>query len=228
MARAASGPIVSMCGMRDLDLASIVLANPGRRRSLAPERMPLEPETHGFDARSALVLALVVATMAGVVGWATMGGVAKPNAPVARSAGASKADVAATTNAPAADETLPFADAAKPVAPAAPKGVDLAPARVVALKSGNGGGIIRVGIANQGRDALGASGAAVLVLMDGEQVGEDTIGGIDATSSTTTELALGYCPSGSHSLVVIVDPRGQVREADERDNARTQTVAFGC
>ena len=223
MARAASGPIVSMCPMRDLDLASIVLADPGRsRRALAPERLPLEPESPGLDARSALVLAFVVATLAAVIGWATMGGASTP-----KTAAADK-PVAKETPAAAADEPLPFADTSKPAAPVAPRGVDLAPARIVATKSGSGGGIVRVGIANQGRDALASTGTAVLVLLDGESIGEDTIGGIDATSSTTTEFSIGYCPSGSHSLVVVVDPRGQVREADERDNARTQTVAFGC
>ena len=224
MTPAASGPIVSMCPMRDLDLASIVLADPGRsRRALAPERLPLEPETPGLDARSALLLAFVVATLAAVIGWATMGGTRAPEP-----AAAAKETIAKEAPAAAAEEPLPFADASKPVVPVAPRGVDLAPARIVTTKSGSGGGIVRVGIANQGRDALPSTGTSLLVLMDGQSIGEDTIGGIGATSSTTTEFSLDYCPSGSHSLVVVVDPRGQVREADERDNARTQTVAFGC
>lgn len=225
MARAASGPIVSMCPMRDLDLASIVLADPGRsRRALPPERLPLEPESHGLDARSALVLAFVVATLAGVIGWATMAGSRAPT-PAAERAGTGEPAVEATL---AESPASLVANGPKPAAPVAPRGVDLAPARIVATRSGDGGGIVRVGIANQGRDALASTDTAVLVLMNGERIGEDTIGGIDATSSTTTEFALGSCPSGSHAIVVIVDPRGQVREADERDNARTQMVAFGC
>jgi hypothetical protein len=207
-----------MYRMRDLDLAAIVLADPGRRRSLAPESMPLDTHARGFDARSVLVLALVVAIMAGVIGWATMDGPTPE--PAAKPTTSSATDATATT---VADEPK----AETPVVPVAPKGVDLAPGTIQATTAG-GSAILRVGIANQGRTALSGSGTDVLVLMDGQQVGSDTIGRIDATGSTTTEFSIGYCPSGSHAVALVIDPRNQVREADERDNARTQTVAFRC
>jgi hypothetical protein len=219
MARVASGPIVILYRMKDVDLAAIVLADPGRRRSLAPESTPLDTDVRGFDARSVLVLALVVAVMAGVIGWATMRG---PAAPPATKASATPTPTPEAQERPASETKVE-----QPAAPIAPRGVDLAPARIVTTSSG-GSGIVRVDIANQGRTALGASGVAVLVLLDGQSIGEDTVGAIDATGSTTTEFNLGYCPSGSHAVAVVIDPRGQVREADERDNARTQTVAFRC
>lgn len=206
--------------MQDVDLAAIVLADSGRRRSLPPESTPLDTHVRGFDARSVLVLALVVAVMAGVVGWATVGGPGTPPTKQPSTAAAEPATPA--TEQPATQPRLE-----EPAVPLAPRGIDLAPARILATTSA-GAGIVRVEIANQGRTALGASGTAVMVLLDGQSIGEDMVGAIDATGSTTTEFNLGACPGGSHAVAVLIDPRDQVREADERDNARTQTVAFGC
>src|SRR5205809_118700 len=99
--------------MQDLDLAAIVLADPGRRRTLAPESLPLDTSVRGFDARSVLVLALVIAVMAGVIGWATMGGSA-PTRP-APSKTTSRAATTDTAKAAPAESTP-----AKPVVPPAP------------------------------------------------------------------------------------------------------------
>jgi subtilase family serine protease len=110
--------------------------------------------------------------------------------------------------------------------PAVQEGVDLAPGRVTVARSGSGGGIVKVGVANRGTEA--GQGAQVLVLLDGVVAAEGTIGALDAGASGATELSLGSCPSGRHSLVVVVDPRGQVTEADERDNSSSSTVSFDC
>ena len=204
------------------DLASIVLGDAPRRRqrSSHPMEDSLVLPSPGYDARSALVLAIVVAALAGVIGWSTTIGrqtSAPPAAPTKQGA--------ATPTTPKVAPAV-----ATSVKPAVPAGIDLAPGRITAVRSGAGGGIVRIAIANQGAEALGSErGAQVLVLLDGELVGERAIGAIDATGSATTELALESCPTGRHAVAVVVDPRGFVREADERDNAVTQSVAFrGC
>lgn len=223
------------------DLATIVLADRrARRRAARSGNAAWQPETeladlvtarHGFDARSALVLALVVATLAGVIGWSTTIGREQASSPP-------RATDAAATDAQEQDAADDARDAAartveaparQSPAAAAPQGIDLEPGRITALRSGAGGGIVRIGIANRGSDPMAAEhGAQVLVLLDGEPVGERTLGAIDATAAITTELALDSCPSGRRALVVVVDPRGLVQEADERDNARSQLVSFGC
>lgn len=206
----------------DPDLAAIVLAERPAPRAAAVEPEPARAGTHppGFDARSVLVLALVVATMAGVIGWATSA-VSEP--PLAASAGGSSAP-----EGPARVAGPPMPAPVASPNRVAPAGIDLAPGRLVAMRSGSGGGIVRVAVANQGRTSLGAEGTQVLFLLDGSLVGERTVGAIDALGGSTTELTLESCPAGRHQLAVVVDPRGLVVEADERDNATTQSVSFGC
>ena len=71
------------------DLAAIVLAAPPRgRNALAPERVPVtshdggrDTAQRGYDARSVLVLALVVAVLAAVIGWTTSIGEDSVSAP---------------------------------------------------------------------------------------------------------------------------------------------------
>lgn len=211
--------------MDKTDLASIVLADrPKRGAAAAPERAPIEPLRAGFDARSVLVLAIVVAVMAGVIGWSTT--TIGQDQPLAAKRGQPAEQ--STTRTAAAKATMVADEPAAPATPVAAAGIDLAPGRLVAARSGSGGGIVRVAIANQGRTALGADGTQLLFLLDGTVVGERTLGFIDGVSSATTELAFDSCPSGRHQLAVVVDPRGLVTEADERDNATTQSVSFGC
>ena len=211
------------------DLASIVLADERNRRKFARRRargvrgggddggLASVGVGGGYDARSALVLAIVVAALAATVGWAMT--IGRPEAPAAGGTRTVTKNVApAKTEAPAKTVAA--------VAPAVKEGVDLAPGRVTVARSGSGGGIVKVGVANRGTEA--GQGAQVLVLLDGVVSAEGTIGALDAGASGTTELSLGSCPSGRHSLVVVIDPRGQVTEADERDNSSSSSVSFDC
>lgn len=227
------------------DLAAIVLADARARsarggagsadgsRRPHPELAPVVLRTAPYDARSALVLAIVVAAMAAVVGWFTAGGrdqVPTPPStqPVERRGTTLGAGVHGPVRADEGPGTL-AADSAQPPAPA-PRGVDVAVGRVTASRSGAGGGIVRIAVANQGSDALDASagGLQVSVLLDGVPVGERVLGAVPAAGTAATELSLDSCPSGRHALVVVLDPRGLVAEVDERDNASSRMVSFGC
>jgi hypothetical protein len=215
---------------RTPDLATIVLGDERARRS-AERRGRLRGQVasgtgmrDGYDARSVLVLAVVVAVLATVIGWSTT--IAREEDPPAPT----KVDVAPRTETVSKDAAA--SDVAGPgmgavVAP--PKGVQLQVGRIVASKSGNGGGILRVGVANRGAvDGDEALGTQLLVLMDGEVVGERSLSALDAGASASTEVGLDTCPSGRHTVVAIVDPRGAIAEADDRDNAVSSTVSFGC
>lgn len=212
---------------RTADLAAIVLGDGARLRAeAAPEQVPVAhgsaaAEVDGrYDVRSVLVLALVVAALAAVVGWTTSLGHDERIAPIATS-----------TKPSAAPDAVTRRPAVTPAARAvvAPRGVDLVPGRIVASRSGSGGGIVRVAVANRGREAYeGTVGAQVLLLVDGQVAGTESLGRLDAGESTTVEFALDSCPSGTPALVAVVDPAARVREADERANSVSRTASFGC
>lgn len=189
----------------------------------------------GYDARSVLVLALVVAVLAAVVGWTmTLGredGLPAASSSTTSSTRAESAGSAAVDASPAVDGSTVAAGAQGPAAGGepVPAGVDLQPARILASRSATGVGLLRISVANRGsEDGDRAVGTQVLVLLDGVVVGERSLGGVDANGSASTELALDSCPAGGRALVVVVDPRGEVRELDERNNTSSSTVSFDC
>jgi hypothetical protein len=206
---------------RRADLASIVLADERARRR--HERrgeggggafLARSGLRDGYDARSVLVLALVVAALAAVVGWTTTVGMGDTTTPTAQR---STATVASTPKV-----------AAPAVAPVR-QGIELKVGQVTTARSSSGGAVIRVSVANAGTvDGDTRIGTKLVVLLDGAVVGERALGGIAAGSSATTELGLDSCPSGRHTIAVIVDPRSAIRELDETDNARTSIASFGC
>jgi hypothetical protein len=214
---------------RRTDLASLVLADERARRS--HERrgrggggafLARSGLSDGYDARSVLVLALVVASLAAVIGWTMTVGVGDPAPPSHASNGAAGAAPAAATN-----TTAPTASTHATVP--ARHGIDLRVNQVTTARSDAGGGVIRVSVRNAGTvDGDASLGTQLVVLLDGAVVGERSLGGIAANSSATTEVGLDTCPSGRHSIAVIVDPRSAIREFDEADNARTSVASFGC
>lgn len=209
-----------------LDIAAIVLGDPPARRRGGHDRR-LGGVTSGYEARSVLVLAIVVALLAGVVGWAMHVGrdaaapasVTQP-APAAGARASAQADPAPVVADPRVEDTA---------RPAAAPGVDLGIGRIVASRTATGGGVVRVVVANRGsRPLRAASGAQLLVLLDGQVVAERAVGDMAAGSSLTEEVRLDACPAARHAVVAVIDPRAAVAELDERDNATTRTMTFDC
>ncbi len=223
------------------DLASIVLgtSRAPERQLDAPERVPvwgdvLEQRRTGFDARSVIVLALVVGVLAAMVGWATNVHDEAPGSTatagdafstVGRDAGdgpdAALGDAVGAA-ASAAERTVDAAASA----PAA--GPNLAAARLVATRSGSGTGLVRVAVKNTGDAPIPADRAEVLVLADGDVVGSAPIGQLAPAASTSVEVSLGWCPAGAVALVAVLDSGSALREADERDNSISRSASFGC
>jgi hypothetical protein len=218
----------------DSDLATIVLGRTqaGDRRIDAPERVPAwadgSPE-RGYDARSVVVLALVVAVLAAVVGWSTTIG----DSPAAQVDGAAAPTPTETPDAALGDALGQAATAVersagsvKPV-PAA-RGANLAAGRLVATRSGSGAGLVTVAVRNSGDAATSGAGADVLVLADGDVMGTAQLGALAAGATARVEVPLEWCPSGTVALVAVVDPGSAVREASEFDNSVSRSASFGC
>ncbi|MCW2921462.1 MAG: hypothetical protein JWL76_1336 [Thermoleophilia bacterium] len=232
--------VARVTSREDSDLASIVLGTTSagtRRRLDAPERVPAwidDMPTRGYDARSVAVLALVVAVLAATVGWATTFG------------DASTPEVAAPSpTAPAASPDDAFGDAfgsAKSVvergaskatststsAAPAVAGANLAAGRLVASQSGSGTGLVTLAVRNTGDETTAADGTDVLVIANGDVLGTGRLVAIAPGASARVEVPLDWCPSGSVSVVAVVDPSSAVREANEFDNSVSRSVSFGC
>lgn len=190
------------------DLATIVLARPA-----------------GHDARSALLLAVVVAALAVVVA-----AVASRSQAEGTMQGAAPAAAAAT--APGADGAAARARDDAGVARAVPArpGIDVAIAGMRAVPSAAGGQLVRVRVVNRGTDALGAgAGVDLLLLVDGEVAGSSPIDMLEGQGAAAwLEFPLDVCEPGRHGVTAVVDPRAAVREHDERDNASSRELAFRC
>ena len=216
------------------DLASIVLGSvrPHGRTTGLPEAVPTWLERHDssrFDARSVAILALVVAVLAGIVGWATGLDATEPITQSPRAAGTSRSesDRPSTTQRDAAGAPAAGSDAEAAAAPVLVDGIDLSPGRIVAGRAATGGGLVTVSVRNGGsRPAV--AGAQVLVLMDGDVIGTERLGALEPGASARIELPVGWCPAGAVSLVAVVDAGSALREANERDNSLTRSTAFGC
>ncbi|MCZ4495548.1 MAG: hypothetical protein JWM25_131 [Thermoleophilia bacterium] len=181
------------------------------------------PTSTGHDPRSILILAIVVATLAMVIAWtASFGG--DDGGPLEATRSTPKQDVALA----GAGATLPATPAAD-AAPAPIVGIDLQVGRVTTSVSA-GQATVRVGVRNAGTlPHAGGTGAQLLVLLDGARVGASGIGAIAANgAATVVDVPLYSCSSGAHSLVVVADVAGVVREADERNNAQALPTSFSC
>ncbi|MCW2926921.1 MAG: hypothetical protein JWM86_889, partial [Thermoleophilia bacterium] len=112
-------------------------------------------------------------------------------------------------------------------ATAAPRRADLSPGRVTFTRSGSGGALLRVAVANEG-DAAAATGTGVLALLDGTVLTSSTLGAIEAGGATVAELELSYCPAGRHALTVVLDAQARLREASETNNAVSRSLVVAC
>ena len=209
-----------------------MLARSERERRIdAPEFVPIDHDRHplrGFDARSALVLALVVAALAGIVGWATTIGDSGAEAPTP-AAGADDADADAGTTVAEDAAAEGAAGTATDDSPALVAGTDLAIGRVIPARGASGAGLVAVGVGNRGDVAWNGRGdATVLVVVDGEVAASEQLPAIDAGASTRVTVPLDSCPSGTVSITAVIDPGAVVREADERNNATSRAATFGC
>lgn len=205
------------------DLAAIVLGSAphGERRVDGPERVPVELRDglpRGFDARSVAVLAVVVAALAAILGWAFNTG----EQPVA------SRDLPAATAETAAPDTGAKPDVSTVVQPVV-DGIDLVPGRITTARSASGGGLVSVVVRNGGtQDVLDATGATVLLVVDGESAGSQPLVRLDAGTGSRAEFVLDSCPTGTVPVVAVVDPSNAVAELDERDNSIGRTATFGC
>lgn len=213
---------------RQADLASIVVGDAIARRerdAMAPERTPvrvLETGPTGYDARSVLVLAVVVAVLAAIVGWGmTLG--REERVPTAKQPVAAAASVVAAPASVVDAASTKLDDAAL----AAPAGIDLAPGAIAFARRADGAAVLRVGVKNVG-DAPAESGAGVLALLDGEVLADGSVAPLEAGAAGVAELRLGSCPTGRHSLVVVIDPQARVRESAEGDNASSRSLIVDC
>ncbi|MEO6866560.1 MAG: hypothetical protein ABI200_00905 [Gaiellales bacterium] len=215
------------------DLASIVLAEERPRRSRAGIQRPMKrAASDGYDARSVLILAIVVALLAAIVGWAmtlTRDEASSLPTPVSTPSAqiGPKLDGSLAAGGEAASGGK--ADSAAPAVAPAPRGVQLMPTRITGSRAASGGGILRIAVANRGREVLpSAAGVQVVALVNGTLIGPAPLGAVDASGSASVELYLNSCPTGSAHVVAVVDPSGIQRETSKRDNTRGATVSFGC
>lgn len=211
----------------DSDLATIVLGrtSDGRPWHDAPERVPVWTATapsRGYDPRSVVILAIVVAALAAVVGWAmTVDDPALASRP--GSLGASMGVLGASL-----DRAVAPAVAAKaPAAPAA-MGANLAAGRLVGSRAGSGSGLVTLAVRNAGDAATAAAGTDVLVLADGAVMGSARLGPLAPGASASVDVPLDWCPAGSVAIVAIIDPRSAVHEANEHDNSTSRSIDLGC
>ena len=214
----------------EADLAAIVLGTErwSRERPVgAPERVPAwmdHSPVRGYDARSVAVLGLVVAVLAGLVGWLTTfdeGSRVTPPAPARSEASSTGA------TGPAATVADPAPQPAGP-ATSLPEGVDLAAGRLTLGASGAGFGLVTLSVRNAGADDLASSGASVLLLVDGAVVGAEQLGPLASGAAARVVVPLGWCPAGEMPVVAVIDPGSLVREANVRNNALSQRASFGC
>lgn len=218
------------------DLASIVLRSARDARPgpvVGPERVPVEwrlRQETGFEARSVLVLALVVALLAALGGWLTSIG----DEPLTASASdrTERADAASEEAAESSTDHASETATAAPTTddrPAAVRGIDLAVGRVVAERSSTGSGVVRVGITNAGdQPYAGRIGVSLLLLLDGDVIATEQVPPLEAGASTRMAVQLGWCPAGTLPVTAVLDPGAAVREGDERNNAMTQSASFNC
>lgn len=210
-------------GAHSDDLAAIILGH----AAMAPERVPVEPRMRperGHDARSVAVLALVVAVIAALGGWLTSFG-ADPAAPTAPQPTAT-VERPASNQAEAAPAAAPATTGA---APAAAHGVDLAVGRVVASRTDAGIASVSVGVTNGGSRAYGGrAGAEVLLLLDGEVVASEQVPPLEPGADARVTVSLGWCPARAMAVTAVLDASAAVAETDERNNATTRSLGFGC
>lgn len=217
------------------DLASIVLSHgrSGRTRATQDPARVVARLGGSYDVRSVLVLAVVVALLAGVVGWATNVRRQDGVPPVAASGGAGAAVQVEQGGAQAA-----LAGDARPVERATvdasgpelrPPGVDLRIGRIVAARTTAGGSVVRVSVSNVGAAPLRAEREAnLIVMLDGSIVSDRPVGPVASGATAASVVPLAACPAGRHVVAAVVDPRGAVAERDEADNAASRTVSFPC
>ena len=226
--------VARVTAREDSDLVSIVLGTTTAgddRRLDAPERVPAwfdDRPARGYDARSVVVLAIVVAVLAATVGWATTFGdttVPKVDSPKAAPA-VSPDDALGDAFGAAASVVERSATSAKAV-PAA-IGANLAAGRLAASRSGSGTGLVTLAVRNTGDVATAGAGTEVLVLADGDVMGTGQLAAVAPGASAKVEVSLDWCPAGTVSLVAIVDPGSVVREANEQDNSISRSASFGC
>lgn len=211
------------------DLAQIVLGVSSRgRKSAAPERVPIDSKSaggfSGYDLRSVGVLALVVAVLAGLIGWSTTIGDSKlPSADNSKPSSVSEADQVASKSVAEPSESKQRSTVQAAFFP------DFQIGRIAANRAANGSGIVTVGVNNVGSKANSAkSTATVQLIVDNEVVGTEPIPVIQPNESSRVAFSLAYCPVGAVNITAIIDANAVVREADERNNATSRVADFGC
>jgi len=223
------------------DLAAIVLAQPDEGRL---ERI------RSYDARSVLLLALVVAALAMVVaGLMTRGDDSPVTVPGSQTTsrvdsatvdapptGSGTGDAPANGAAGAAEATtVTGADATRQGAAAtpaaAPNGIALEVGRITATPdAARGALVLRATVTNRGTDALVAgNGARLLVLVDDQVAGTATMGQLAAGGARATYSVSTYtCTPGRHVVTVIADATSRVRHATGVDVARSAELTITC
>lgn len=218
---------------REPDLASVILEAPPRARRT-------------YDARSALLLALVVAVLTMVVavtmGLRTSDGTSARSLPsdsAPRSAGMTGANHATSTTGAAgakgatgvADATGSTSSPARDDQTRSVAGIALAIGRITATPdTASGGMIVRVGVANAGRDALPAGrGAELLLLVDDQVVGRQPLRSLAGSGAHATfAFTVPTCSSGRHAVTAIADATSRVRDAAGSNGARSRELTFDC
>jgi hypothetical protein len=213
------------------DLAAIVLADAPARRGRTYLR--------GYDARSVLLLTLVVAVLAAVVAGTMTFGSSRSAADAKLPGGSPIGAVGASGSSSAAAQANPGAGAeagrssstASTAASPVPGGVALAVGRITATPNvGHGSMVIRVAVTNTGTSALlASSGARLLVLLDDQIVGNT---GLQSTQGhvghSTYSLTVPSCTTGRHVVTAITDPSSRVRDAVGSNGARSTELTLVC
>lgn len=203
------------------DLAAIVLAEPEPRANRLP----------GYDARSVLLLVLVVAALAAVV-VGTMSVASGSDGPTAARADAKPSALASLDATDVTtDGAASTAQAAATVAPTAPLGIALGIGRITATPDRlQGALVVRVAVTNTGTDALVASsGAQLLVLIDDRVIGATSLGALDARQGRVVASVSTYdCTPGRHAVTAIADATSRVRHALGSDVARSAELTVTC
>jgi hypothetical protein len=204
------------------DLAAVVLGlERCKDEQQWPEHVPIDADGRGsqpgFDVRSVAILALVVAMLSGIVGWATTVGSPPDSLPrvvETDSDAAGLAGIGAETG-----EAVPVAAS----------GIDLSIGRIIPTRAASGTGLVAVGVGNFGdRPYDGRPASIMLLLVDGKVVAREPIPAIAPGDSTRITVALDWCPTGSVPVTAVLDATAVVREADERNNASSRSATFGC
>lgn len=209
------------------DLAAIVLAEPEPR----PVRM------HGYDARSVLLLLLVVASLAAVLaGMMSLrsGSGGSADAPVT----ARPSALASLDDEPVADAATATTSLADTIAPdgastlrTAPAGIALGVGRITATPDpARGSLVIRVAVANAGTNALvAATGARLVVLIDDQVIGTTPLGTLAARRGRVVAAVSTYaCVPGRHVVTAIADATSRVSHAAGSNVARSVELTVTC